>query len=150
MPRNTTLSKTVFPKKGGTFNPDLPEEASRQRGLICPNCGYIARTSAKWIRIGMPTCPCGTKLVLRKLFEQELERQEAQKVKSVVMPTNVPVAADPAVDEIKRTGRELNKLVIKHQTLLEVGQKPDSDLVVNVQKRIDELTRRLGEISDAR
>lgn len=26
----------------------------------CPDCGYVVRTTAKWLAIGCPTCPCGT------------------------------------------------------------------------------------------
>lgn len=33
---------------------------SRLVKIACPDCDYTARTSAKWINIGLPTCPCGT------------------------------------------------------------------------------------------
>lgn len=26
----------------------------------CPECGYVVRTTAKWLAIGCPTRPCGT------------------------------------------------------------------------------------------
>lgn len=28
----------------------------------CPACGYTIRLSAKWADLGLPTCPCGTKM----------------------------------------------------------------------------------------
>lgn len=32
---------------------------SRLRKLTCPDCKYIIRTTAKWIKTGVPTCCCG-------------------------------------------------------------------------------------------
>jgi hypothetical protein len=29
----------------------------------CPDCGYTIRTTAKWLAIGLPTCPCGEEMV---------------------------------------------------------------------------------------
>lgn len=29
---------------------------------LCPSCGYTIRVTQKWIEVGFPTCPCGTKL----------------------------------------------------------------------------------------
>ena len=29
----------------------------------CPDCGYIIRTTRKWIETGMPICPCGGEFV---------------------------------------------------------------------------------------
>lgn len=29
----------------------------------CPDCGYVVRTTQKWLDIGLPTCACGTKMV---------------------------------------------------------------------------------------
>lgn len=34
-------------------------QKNRQLKLECPECGYTARATAKWIAVGMPTCPCG-------------------------------------------------------------------------------------------
>jgi hypothetical protein len=28
--------------------------------LKCPECGYLVRTTKKWLQVGLPTCPCGT------------------------------------------------------------------------------------------
>lgn len=32
----------------------------RMLKLECPGCGYVIRTTRKWIETGTPTCPCGT------------------------------------------------------------------------------------------
>jgi hypothetical protein len=34
--------------------------------LECPACGYTCRTTAKWIEVGLPTCPCGEEMVLEE------------------------------------------------------------------------------------
>jgi hypothetical protein len=44
--------QTTAPKKQGT----------RMLALTCPGCGYKVRTSAKWIEVGVPQCPCGLDL----------------------------------------------------------------------------------------
>ena len=41
------------PKKQGT----------RMMKVECPSCGYTVRTTAKWLEIGTPTCPCGEQMV---------------------------------------------------------------------------------------
>lgn len=28
----------------------------------CPECGYLARVTEKWLKQGRPTCPCGTRM----------------------------------------------------------------------------------------
>ncbi|WDS51688.1 SprT-like protease [Microbacterium phage Barnstormer] len=40
------------PKKQGT----------RMLKLECPADGYIVRTTAKWLELGVPTCPCGEEM----------------------------------------------------------------------------------------
>lgn len=37
------------PKKQGT----------RMLRVVCPDCGYLVRTTRQWLAIGLPTCPCG-------------------------------------------------------------------------------------------
>lgn len=32
---------------------------SRLLKCECPGCGYVVRTTKKWIETGVPTCPCG-------------------------------------------------------------------------------------------
>lgn len=48
------------PKKQGT----------RYRKIECPACGYSARTTAKWIEIGLPTCPCGEQMECADLEDE--------------------------------------------------------------------------------
>lgn len=37
-------------------------QTTRMRKVTCPVDGYIVRTTAKWLEIGIPTCPCGTEM----------------------------------------------------------------------------------------
>jgi len=37
-------------------------QSTRMLKLLCPVCGYLARTSQKWINLGTPTCVCGEKM----------------------------------------------------------------------------------------
>lgn len=41
-----------------------PQAGSRLKKLSCPACGYLVRTTQKWIAVGLPTCPCGTPMVV--------------------------------------------------------------------------------------
>ena len=43
-------------------SPKLKPQTTRQRKAECPECGYVARISRKWLDIGLPTCPCGTEM----------------------------------------------------------------------------------------
>jgi hypothetical protein len=35
---------------------------SRLLKCECPDCGYVVRTTQKWLDIGTPTCVCGTEM----------------------------------------------------------------------------------------
>jgi hypothetical protein len=35
------------------------KQGTRMLKLECPGCGYVVRTTAKWIDSGLPTCVCG-------------------------------------------------------------------------------------------
>ena len=38
----------------------------KRNGMLkvwCPSCGYIVRTSSKWLKQGIPTCHCGSRMV---------------------------------------------------------------------------------------
>jgi hypothetical protein len=35
---------------------------SRLLKCECPECGYVVRTTAKWLAVGTPTCPCGKEM----------------------------------------------------------------------------------------
>lgn len=38
------------------------KQGTRMKKLECPACGYVVRTTAKWIEYGIPTCPCGVEM----------------------------------------------------------------------------------------
>ena len=38
---------------------DIKKQGTRLIKLECHDCGYILRTTAKWIEVGHPTCCCG-------------------------------------------------------------------------------------------
>jgi hypothetical protein len=44
---------------------DRRRQGTRLLRVACPACGYLIRTTAKWVAAGLPTCPCG--------FEMRLE-----------------------------------------------------------------------------
>lgn len=37
-------------------------QTTRMRKVICPECGYVVRTTLAWLKRGIPTCPCGTQM----------------------------------------------------------------------------------------
>jgi hypothetical protein len=37
-------------------------QTTRLLKVECPDCGYVVRTTAKWIEVGCPSCPCGEKM----------------------------------------------------------------------------------------
>jgi hypothetical protein len=42
----------------------MKKDGTRLVKLECPGCGYILRTTAKWIETGLPTCCCGEEFQL--------------------------------------------------------------------------------------
>lgn len=38
------------------------KQGTRMLKLECPQCGYVCRTTQKWLDVGRPTCPCGTEM----------------------------------------------------------------------------------------
>jgi hypothetical protein len=122
------------------------DEPTRSRRIACPNCGYTARTSAKWIRKGLPTCSCGTRMIVEPAGRKgkTLSRETP-----LVMPTSIPVAAKPAVEsEIKRLGAELAMQQTRLTTFIEAGQDRNSAAVANTINTINELSRKLGIIAN--
>lgn len=54
---------------GAILSPANGEGVKKEKGpgsrLVkcqCPDCEYTIRTTAKWIEVGLPVCPCGTEL----------------------------------------------------------------------------------------
>lgn len=41
-----------------------PKQTTRMIKLECKGCGYVVRTTTKWILTGVPTCCCGTEFEL--------------------------------------------------------------------------------------
>ena len=39
------------------------KQTTRMLKIQCPDCEYTARTTAKWLEMGLPTCPCGTEMI---------------------------------------------------------------------------------------
>lgn len=42
------------------------KQSTRMLKLTCPCCGYLVRTSRKWIDMGLPSCPFGTEMELEE------------------------------------------------------------------------------------
>ena len=40
-----------------------PKQGTRMLKVECPADGYVVRTTAKWLAMGLPTCPCGEEMV---------------------------------------------------------------------------------------
>lgn len=40
------------------------KQSTRMLKVSCPDDGYTVRTTAKWIAVGFPTCPCGTEMTI--------------------------------------------------------------------------------------
>jgi hypothetical protein len=49
------------------------KQTTRMILVKCPKleCGYQVRTTKKWIEVGVPTCPCGEKMVAEMPDEEE-------------------------------------------------------------------------------
>lgn len=38
-------------------------QGTRMLKIQCPSCGWMARTSQKWMSLGLPTCACGEQMI---------------------------------------------------------------------------------------
>ena len=38
-------------------------QSTRMLKIECPSCGWMARTSKKWLELGLPTCACGEQMI---------------------------------------------------------------------------------------
>jgi hypothetical protein len=47
---------------GARGSEEKPKQTTRMIKLEAPCCGYVVRTSQKWIDEGLPSCPCGNEL----------------------------------------------------------------------------------------
>lgn len=39
------------------------KQGTRMLKVVCPEDGYTVRTTAKWLAVGYPSCPCGTQMI---------------------------------------------------------------------------------------
>ena len=54
------------------MTPDAkPKQSTRMLKVLCPSCGYTLRTTARWLAVGFPTCPCGTETTLAPTKETD-------------------------------------------------------------------------------
>ncbi len=62
--RLRVLTKGIgdYPHAKISVHPDDKKQGTRMLKLLCPECGYLARTTKKWIEMGTPTCVCGKKM----------------------------------------------------------------------------------------
>lgn len=51
-----------YPHIGLTPMATAKKQTTRMLKLEAPCCGYVARTTKKWIEVGLPSCPCGTQM----------------------------------------------------------------------------------------
>lgn len=61
------LVKKLGPYPHAALSPGgarVGKQGTRMLKVICPIDGYTARTTQKWIDVGMPTCPCGEEMEL--------------------------------------------------------------------------------------
>lgn len=42
----------------------IKTQGTRLLKVECPECGYLVRTTAKWLEVGMPSCPEGTEMMV--------------------------------------------------------------------------------------
>jgi hypothetical protein len=65
--RLNVLSRELGPYPHARLNAHAQERKKQGTRLIqcvCPNCGYLARITKKWIKKGLPLCPCGEEFLV--------------------------------------------------------------------------------------
>jgi len=61
---NALLSRMPeYPHRTLDMRVDAKKQGTRLLKIVCPSCGYTARTTRQWIERGLPTCPCGTAMI---------------------------------------------------------------------------------------
>jgi hypothetical protein len=43
----------------------MKKQSTRMLKLECDECGYVVRTTQKWINVGVPVCHCGAEFQVR-------------------------------------------------------------------------------------
>jgi hypothetical protein len=64
MPKLTAIAEKIGDYPHSPLSPSGKEkvQTTRMLKLECPEDGYIVRTTAKWLDMGYPICPCGTEM----------------------------------------------------------------------------------------
>lgn len=52
------------------------KQTTRLLKVMCPDCGYTIRVTAKWLDTGVPVCPCGTEMTTDHDHDQRLKPQQ--------------------------------------------------------------------------
>lgn len=68
--REVAVKLGKYPHKKLTPTNKKPQ-STRMLKITCEDCGYLVRTSQKWVDTGLPTCCCGGKMLLEELEETE-------------------------------------------------------------------------------
>lgn len=61
--RARTPELTPAGTPGGRISSGPGTQTTRMLKLECPCCGYTVRTTAKWLAVGVPSCPSGTQMI---------------------------------------------------------------------------------------
>jgi hypothetical protein len=71
--RSTAFSEEVgeYPHVGLVPVMEVKKQSTRMLKLEAKCCGYIARTTKKWIEIGLPSCPCGNEFPRPEGLDEE-------------------------------------------------------------------------------
>jgi hypothetical protein len=54
---------STYPGRLDTTKRREKKQGTRMLKLECPTCGYLVRTTAKWLEIGLPSCYCGERFL---------------------------------------------------------------------------------------
>lgn len=60
----------AYPHTGLVPLMEVKKQGTRMLKLEADCCGYIVRTTKKWIEIGVPSCPCGNEFVVEDKEEE--------------------------------------------------------------------------------
>lgn len=66
--RLNALAATIGAYPHAALNPSggpIKKQTTRMVKAECGDCGYVIRTSQKWIDVGLPTCACGGEFEVR-------------------------------------------------------------------------------------
>lgn len=50
-----------------------PKQSTRMIKVECPTCGYLVRTTAKWLEVGLPMCPEGD-----AMYPPDMDQEEGE------------------------------------------------------------------------